>query len=101
MTPFVPYGGALTTAGGLVFSSQVEGTFEAMDSSSLDPLWSVNLGAGINAPPISFAVNNKQYIAILVGGGPVADLQGYVAKGEDPDSAKNLQPAAMLYVFSL
>ena len=101
MTPFVPYGGALTTAGGLVFSSQVEGTFEAMNSSSLDPLWSVNLGAGINAPPISFAVNNKQYIAILVEGGPVADLQGYVAKGEDPDSAKNLQPAAMLYVFSL
>jgi alcohol dehydrogenase (cytochrome c) len=72
-----------------------------MDSTSLEPLWSVNLGAGINAPPISFAVNNKQYIAILVGGGPVGELLGYVAKGEDPDAAKNLQPAAMLYVFSL
>ena len=101
ITPFVPYGGALTTAGGLVFSPQIEGTFEAMDSTTLDPLWSVNLGAGINAPPISFAVGDKQYIAILVGGGGVSELLGYVAKGEDPEAAKNLQPTAMLYVFSL
>ena len=31
----------------------------------------------------------------------MSELLGYVAKGEDPEAAKNLQPTAMLYVFSL
>ncbi|MCP8939612.1 PQQ-binding-like beta-propeller repeat protein [Alsobacter sp. SYSU M60028] len=100
-TPFVQYGGALATAGGLVFSNQMDGTFEAMDATSLEPLWSINLGAQINAPPMTFSVNGKQYVALLVGGGPVGELLGYLAKGGDPDVAKNMQPTAVLYVFSL
>jgi hypothetical protein len=30
-------------------------------------LWSFNVGTGINAPAISYAVNGKQYVAVLVG----------------------------------
>ena len=40
--PFVPYGGNLSTAGGLVFSNMVNGDFFAMDDETLEVLWSVN-----------------------------------------------------------
>ena len=100
-TPFVQYGGVLTTAGNLVFSGQVDGTFEAMDADTLDVLWSVNLGSQISAPPMTYTVNGKQYIAIEVGASPIINLQGYPAKGADPDAAANMQPASNIYFFEL
>ena len=30
-------------------------------------VWSFNVGTGINAPPITYSVNGKQYVAVLVG----------------------------------
>ena len=30
-------------------------------------LWSFNIGTGTNAPAITYAVNGKQYVAVLVG----------------------------------
>src|SRR5690606_4111309 len=50
-TPFAPYGGQLTTAGGLLFSSMTNGDFYAMDDTTLETLWSINLGSAIEAPP--------------------------------------------------
>ena len=40
-------------------------------------LWQHHLGLGISAPPITYAVGGKQYVAILVGfGGGMAGLGG-------------------------
>ncbi len=100
-TPFIPYGGTLSTAGGLVFASQTDGTLEAMDAETLDVLWSVNLGSQIAAPPITYQVNGKQYLAIEVGGSPVIGLLGYGTKSADPDAAANIQPASTVYFFAL
>ena len=33
----------------------------------LQEVWSFNIGTGINAPLITYAVNGKQYIAVLAG----------------------------------
>jgi len=33
-----------------------------------EKLWQFNLGAGVNAPPVSYAVNGEQYIAVAAGG---------------------------------
>ena len=41
--------------------------FSAYDAKTLKELWSFNAGTGINAPPITFSVNGKQYVAVLVG----------------------------------
>jgi hypothetical protein len=30
-------------------------------------MWSFNVGSPIQAPPVSYSVNGKQYIAVLVG----------------------------------
>lgn len=60
-------GGTLSTAGGLVFWGNMHGDFRAIDAGSGDILWHVNLGSGIGAGPVSYAVNGKQYVAVVVG----------------------------------
>ena len=59
--------GALTTAGGLMFTGYADGTFTAYDDTTLDELWKINVGSGFNAPPMTFEAGGKQYVAILSG----------------------------------
>jgi quinohemoprotein ethanol dehydrogenase len=69
--------GTLTTAGNLVFHGRVDGTFRAYSADSGKELWQHNLGLGVSAPPITYGVGGKQYIAVLVGfGGGMAGLGG-------------------------
>jgi hypothetical protein len=63
----VPYpnnSGALTTAGGLVFTGFTDGSLMAYDDATMEELWKINVGTGFQAPPMTFEVNGKQYIAI-------------------------------------
>ena len=39
----------------------------AYDDTSLEQLWKINVGSGINAPPMTFEAGGKQYVAILSG----------------------------------
>jgi alcohol dehydrogenase (cytochrome c) len=64
-------GGTLATAGGLVFTGEGNGDFSAFDASTGKRLWSFNCGAGVNAPPISFALDGHQYIAVAAGGSQI------------------------------
>jgi outer membrane protein assembly factor BamB len=57
----------LSTAGGLVFSGDAEGNFIAFNASSLKPLWHFQMGGAVYAPPIAFALDGKQYVAIAAG----------------------------------
>jgi PQQ-dependent dehydrogenase (methanol/ethanol family) len=61
-------GGALATAGGLLFAGESDGWFRAYDAATGEILWSFFAGAGVNAPPVSYAVDGKQYIAVGAGG---------------------------------
>lgn len=61
-------GGALATAGGLVFTGEGNGYFDAFDAKTGEILWRFQCGAGVNAPPISYEVDGVQYIAVAVGG---------------------------------
>jgi alcohol dehydrogenase (cytochrome c) len=61
-------GGALATAGNLVFFGEGDGHFNALDATTGSRLWSFNLGAGVNAPPITYAVKGVQYVAVAAGG---------------------------------
>ncbi|MCW5697146.1 MAG: PQQ-binding-like beta-propeller repeat protein [Bauldia sp.] len=104
--PFVPYGGTVSTAGGLVFSNMVNGDIFAMDDETLEILWSVNVGSPIDAAPITYAVNGKQYVAVPVGTSNISQLfinGGYLAAGDDPNAASvaNSQRTWTLYVFTL
>ncbi|PYQ37606.1 MAG: PQQ-dependent dehydrogenase, methanol/ethanol family, partial [Acidobacteria bacterium] len=61
------WSGVLSTAGGLVFTGDAEGNFIAFDASNLKPLWHFQMGAAVYAPPIAFAINGKEYVAIAAG----------------------------------
>ena len=62
-------GSVLTTAGGLVFIGDLYRYFRALDADTGEVLWEVPLSAPITGYPISYAVNNRQFIAVPVGGG--------------------------------
>jgi glucose dehydrogenase len=67
-TPNPMVGGALTTAGGLVFTGEASGAFDAFDAKTGAQLWSYAFVGGVNAPAISYAVNGTQYVAVAAGG---------------------------------
>lgn len=61
--------GILTTASDLLFVGGREGYFQALDASNGSLLWKVNLGGEIIAGPMTYQVDDKQYIAIAAGNG--------------------------------
>ena len=86
----------LTTAGGLVVTAMLDGTILVYDDQKLEKLWEMNVGTGFVAPPMTYAVNGKQYIAIASGIGPVGKAK--VARSPELKSQGN---ATMLFVFGL
>ncbi len=62
-------GGVLATASDLVFQGTAQGDFICYDGSNGKIVWQQNLGGGIIAPPISYMLDGRQYIAIAVGWG--------------------------------
>lgn len=62
-------GGALATAGDVVFQGTAEGEFSAYDAKTGAKLWSQGAGGGIIASPMSYKAGGKQYVAVLVGYG--------------------------------
>jgi len=61
-------GGVLATAGGLVFSGAGKGVFAAFNGASGQQIWSYQCDAGVNAPPITYAIGGKQFVAVAAGG---------------------------------
>jgi quinohemoprotein ethanol dehydrogenase len=74
-------GGTLSTAGDLVFQGIEDGSFSAYDASVGRKLWTFNAGLGIIAAPISYLVNGKQYVSILVGYGGATPMGSSFIKG--------------------
>jgi PQQ-dependent dehydrogenase (methanol/ethanol family) len=60
-------GGTMTTAGNLVFFGDITGWFRALDAKTGKELWKINVGSGVGAGPMTFAIDGKQYVAVLVG----------------------------------
>jgi len=87
---------ALTTAGGLLFTGFIDGSFAAYDDVSLEQLWKINVGAGFNAPPMTFEVGGKQYVAILTGLNRVAK-----ATLINTPELREMRNQTMLFVFGL
>jgi len=62
-----PWAGLLSTGGGLVFGGTNEGVFFALNAATGRPLWHFQTGAQVNANPIAFAIDGRQYVAIAAG----------------------------------
>jgi alcohol dehydrogenase (cytochrome c) len=94
--PYPNYSGTLATAGGLIFLGLLDGTVAAYDDTTLDELWKINLGTGFCAPPMTFEVGGKQYIAIASGLSSAAR-----AKLVNTPELKEIRNSTVLYVFAL
>lgn len=68
MVPQPMMGGSLATAGGLAFTGEGNGNFNAYDSRTGKLLWQFNAGAGCNAAPIAFEHQGEEFIAVACGG---------------------------------
>ena len=90
----VPGGGTLTTAGNLVFQGRGDGSFAALTADTGEKVWEVDLGNGILAPPVTFEVDGRQYVSLLVGWGSTAGLFGIYPSTE-------YKAEGRLYTFAL
>jgi len=64
-------GGVLVTAGGLVFTGEGNGHFDAFDAKTGQLLWQASNEYGVNAPPITYQIDGEQYIAVAAGGSSI------------------------------
>jgi len=68
------YSGVLSTDGGLVFTGNMTGDFEAFNAETGEKVWSYNTGSGIVGQPVTWERDGKQYVTIANGVGAVYAL---------------------------
>ena len=57
----------LATGGGLLFTGKHTGEFMALDADTGETLWEFRTSSGVNAQPITWTRNGKQYVTVLSG----------------------------------
>jgi alcohol dehydrogenase (cytochrome c) len=92
----------LTTAGGLVFSGGTnDRKIHAFDASTGKLLWEYPTNSGILAPPTTFTIDGKQYLAVHAGwGGDSRGMQATLDRlfpGEFPE----VPEGGSIWVFAL
>ena len=71
----VPWnGGTLSTAGNLVFQGNGEGFFGAYNASTGEKLWEKYVSSGVVAAPVTYAIDDEQYVSVAVGWGGILPL---------------------------
>ena len=90
-------GGALSTAGNLVFEGTGYGQFEGFRAATGEKLWSAPTESGVTAGPVAYTVNGEEYIAVLVGWGGVLPL----AAGEVALQAPRIANTPRMLAFKL
>ena len=61
--------GTLATAGGLVFAGALDRSFSAYNAQTGTKLWQTRLNDVPSSSPISYSVDGKDYVAMVVGAG--------------------------------
>ncbi|NQZ96952.1 MAG: PQQ-dependent dehydrogenase, methanol/ethanol family [Myxococcales bacterium] len=74
-------GGTLSTAGNLVFQGTGNATFAAYRATDGERLFEAPTGTGVVAPPMTYAIDGEQYVALLAGWGG-----GFALASGDPPS---------------
>ena len=88
--------GVLSTGGGLAFVGDLDRAFKAFDTDTGEVLWTSRLGAPTHGYPVSYAVDGRQYVAVLTGMGVFRALTAMIS----PDIHQPANGQA-IYVFAL
>jgi alcohol dehydrogenase (cytochrome c) len=89
-------GSALVTAGDLLFWGDLNRRFRAFDADSGKILWETVLGGAIQMSTITYAVNGRQYVAVMTGDGQSATANPLRVAG-----TKTVRGHNEIYVFAL
>ena len=63
----ITWGGVLSTKGDVVFGGGKDGYFVALDAGTGELLWKASVGGQVNAGPMTYSVNGRQFVAIAAG----------------------------------
>ncbi len=88
------YSGVLGTAGDLLFMGDIMGKISAYDKDTMKELWSFETGTAFAGAPMTYSVDGKQYIALILGGRLARD------EGSFPEAGA-LGQNVILMVFGL
>lgn len=90
--------GVLDTGGGVVFAGALDRSFAAYDDANGQLLWKTVLSDVPSAAPITYMVNGRQYVAMIVGfGGPqTSTFPVFVPEIKFPPA-----PSSSVWVFEL
>ncbi len=112
--PLAAYGGALATAGGVVFYGTMEGWLKAVDAKTGKELWKFKTPSGIIGNPMTYVgPDGRQYVAVLSGIGGWAGIgiaagigaedptAGLGALGAFGDAGKFTTQGGVLTVFAI
>jgi alcohol dehydrogenase (cytochrome c) len=94
-TRYANRAGMLAAGGGWVMTGYLNGDIVAYDSDTLEVVWTFSTGAPIKATPMSYSVDGKQYVAIMVGG----DVSG--GNRSNYPELKHIQFMHAVFVFTL
>lgn len=83
-------GGVVASAGGLVFQGDALGYLSAYDKDTGEALWQFNTYTSMLAPPVTYQIDDVQYVSVLTGSGG----GNLFAGGEDPNVS---MPASETY----
>jgi alcohol dehydrogenase (cytochrome c) len=89
------FSGVLSTAGGVVFTGQLTGEFEAFDANDGKKLWQFQTGSGIEGQPVTWQQDGVQYVAVASGYGGVYSL----FSGDE--RLANIPAGGSLWVFAV
>jgi alcohol dehydrogenase (cytochrome c) len=96
------WGALLATAGGLVFTGGTsDRKFHAFDAKTGELLWEFPTSSGILAPPVSFLIDGKQYIAVLSGWGGDSSGAQSTLNNAFPGEFPPVPEGGSMWVFAL
>ncbi|MEQ8494855.1 MAG: PQQ-binding-like beta-propeller repeat protein, partial [Gammaproteobacteria bacterium] len=95
------WGPVLATAGGLVFAGGTnDRLFRAFDARSGERLWQQRTSSGVIGVPVSYAVDGRQYIAVVSGWGVDAQRkQDYLNKARG--TSVQVPQGGVIWVFAV
>ena len=85
--------GALSTAGGLVFTGNQSGHAMALDAETGDVLWQFRMGGGVRSQPVAYRAGGRSYVAIGAG--------NYNTFATFAGGPTNIPEGGHLFVFAL
>jgi len=96
------WGSMLATSGGLVFTGgTADRKFHAFDATTGKLLWEFPTNSGILAPPASFSLGGKQYVAVETGWGGDARGMQAVLNRLFPGDYPEVPEGGAVWVFAL